>query len=349
MKILTCASYFGTGSSALTDLFSEYSNVHPNNEFEFRFAHDPNGMMDLEYRLVENFNREVSGYGLKQFVKFVQYNHGTWFNKKYETYFHGKYLEYSNQYIDELTDFKYKGFWHYDLAAKGKFRYYFLGVFNKINIKLKAKKASVLPKEITYCSNPGEEKFLKASQEYTSNLLNYMNDDNKEYIVVDQLVPSTNTGKCMRYFKDEMFVFIVDRDPRDVYMLCKTIWRWDHIFPHDSVESWCKWFRYVRENSKNQNNSRIMYLQFEDLIYHYEDSVKKIEEFTGLKSSEHLEKFARLNPKRSFYNTQIFTRNKKFEKDIKVIEEMLPEFLYDFSKVKEEDVVGVEPKEKHTF
>ena len=349
MKIITCASYFGTGSSALTDLFSEYSNVHPNNEFEFRFAHDPNGMMDLEYHLVENFNREVSGYGLKQFYKFCKYNHGTFFNKKYEKYFKGKYLEYSKQYIDALTDFSYKGFWHYDLAARGKFAYYFLGIFNKINIKLKAKKASVLPKEITYCSNPGLDKFLLESQKYTSNLLECLNDDNKPYMVVDQLVPSSNTAKAMRYFKDEMFVFIVDRDPRDVYMLCKTIWRWDHIFPHDSVESWCKWFRYVREQSKNQNNDHIMYLQFEDIIYHYDEVVKKVEEFTHLDSKDHIHKFERLNPKRSFYNTQIYLRNKKWEKDIKKIEELLPEFLYDFSKVKEEDVVGVEPDSKGTF
>lgn len=349
MKILTCASYFGTGSSALTDLFSEYSNVHPNNEFEFRFAHDPNGMMDLEYHLVENFNREVSGYGLKQFYKFCKYNHGTFFNKKYEKYFKGKYLEYSKAYIEALTDFSYKGFWHYDLASKGMFRYYFLGIFNKINIKLKAKRASVLPKEITYCANPGLDKFLLESQKYTSNLLECLNDDHKPYMVVDQLVPSTNTAKAMRYFKDEMFVFIVDRDPRDVYILCKTIWRWDHLFPQESVESWCKWFRYVREQSKNQKNDHIMYLQFEDLVYHYDECKKKVEKFAHLNPSDHILQFKRFNPKRSFYNTQIYLRDKRWDKDIKNIEELLPEFLYDFSKVDASMVKGIEPNEKGTF
>ena len=349
MKILTCASYYCTGSSALTDLFSEYEVVHPNNEFEFRFAHDPNGLMDLEYHLVENFNREVSGYGLKQFVKFCKYNHGTFFNKKYEKYFKGKYLDYSREYVNALTDFSYKGFWHYDLASKGMFRYYFLGIFNKINIKLKAKKASVLPREITYCSNPGKEKFLKETKTYTSNLINCLNDDNKPYIVVDQLVPSTNTAKCLRYFNDEMFVFIVDRDPRDVYILCKTVWRWDRIFPNDSVETWCKWFRYVRENSKNQKDQHIMYLQFEDLIYHYDECVEKIEEFTGLKKEEHTSRFKRFNPKRSYFNTMIFKRDKRWEKDIKKIEELLPDFLYDFSKVNENMVQGVEPNSKGTF
>ena len=350
MNLITCASYFGTGSSALTDLLSEYSNVHPNNEFEFRFIHDPDGIRDLEFHLVQNSNRETSGVALKRFVKVVNFNHGTWFNKKYEAYFHGKYKDISYKYIDALTDFKYKGFLPFDLANRSRFSYYFLGIFNKINIKLKAKRASVLPKEITYCSNPGEEKFIALTQEYTHSLMEELNNDKKPYMVIDQIVPSSNTVECFKYFKDDIKVFIVDRDPRDVYILCKTIWRWDRLFPRDSVESWCKWFRYVRETGGGkQNDSRIMYLRFEDLIYHYEESVKKIEEFTGLKSEDHLNKFTRLNPKRSFYNTQIFTRNKKFEKDIKIIEEMLPEYLYDFSQVKEEDVIGVEPKQKHTF
>ena len=349
MKILTCASYYGSGSSAITDLFSEYSNVHANNEFEFRFAHDPNGIMDLEYHLVENFNREVSGYSLKQFIKFCNYNHGTFFNKKYEKYFHGKYIQYSKEYIDTLTDFSYKGFFHYDLAAKGKFKYYFLGVINKINIKLKAKKASVLPKEVTYCACPREEKFIDATQEYTSKLFNYLNNDNKPYMVIDQIVPSTNTAKCLRYYKDDVCVFIVDRDPRDVYILCKTIWRYDRIFPRDSVETWCKWFKYVREQSKGQKDKRIVYVQFEDLVYNYEQSVREIEKVTGLNPKDHVEQFKRFNPKRSVVNTQIFKRDKRFEQDIKKIEELLPEYLYDFSKVDENKVQGIEPESKGTF
>lgn len=349
MKLITCASYFGTGSSAITDLLSEYSSVHPNNEFEFRFIHEPDGVRDLEYHLVENHNREVSGTALKRFKKVVKFNSGTWFNKKYEQYFNGKYLEISEKYIEKLTDFQYKGFWAYDLANRSKFSYYFLGIFNKINIKRNAKKASVLPKEITYCSHPTHEDFIDATQEYTHALMEVLNNDNKEFMVVDQLLPSSNTVTCFRYFKDDVKVFVVDRDPRDVYILCRTKWRYDHLFPHDSVETWCKWFRYVRESGKKQDDSRIMYLRFEDLIYHYEEYVEKVEKFIGLDSKDHVKPFTRLNPKRSVCNTQIFKRDKKFEEDIKKIEELLPEFLYDFDSVNEDNIVGAETKEKGTF
>ena len=349
MKLITCASYFGTGSSALTDLMSEYSSIHPNNEFEFRFIHEPDGVRDLEYHLIENHNREVSGTAVKRFKKVVKFNSGTWFNKKYEQYFNGKYREISEKYIQNLVDFQYKGFWAFDLANRSRFSYYFLGLINKFNIKRNAKKASVLPKEITYCSHPSEEKFLEFTQEYTHELMEVLNNDNKEYMVVDQLVPSSNTIKCFRYFKDDIKVFIVDRDPRDVYILCRTSWRYDHLFPHDSVETWCKWFRYARESGQHQEDSRIMYLRFEDFIYHYDETVSKIEKYLGLDSKDHVKPFTRLNPKRSVVNTQIFKRNKKFKEDIKKIEELLPEYLYDFDSVESCEIAGVETKDKGTF
>lgn len=348
MKIITCASFFGTGSSAITDLFSEYSNVHQSSEFEFKFAHDPDGLMDLEYHLVENFNREGSGYALKRFYKFCKYNNRVWFYKKYYKILGKSYLKYSKEYIDSLVDFSYKGFWHFDLASKGKFLYCLLGVFFKIIYKLKLKKASILPFEKTYCSNPGQNAFIEKTQNYTSNLLNHINNDKKEYLVIDQLVPSTNTAKAMRYFNDETFVFIVDRDPRDLYILCKTIWRGDRLFPRDSVETWCKWYKYVRENSKQQSDKHIKYVQFEDLIYKYSKTIKELEEFVGLDSEEHKLKFTRLNPKKSIVNTQIFKKDKRWEKDIEIIERLLPEFLYNFP-TDNVNIVGVETNNKKTF
>ena len=47
MKIITCASYYGSGSSALTDLVSEYDSVKDLSDFEFRILHDMDGVRDL--------------------------------------------------------------------------------------------------------------------------------------------------------------------------------------------------------------------------------------------------------------------------------------------------------------
>ena len=57
MQIFTVASYYGSGSSAITDFISEFEGVKSLTDYEFRFAHDPDGLSELEYNLVENFNR----------------------------------------------------------------------------------------------------------------------------------------------------------------------------------------------------------------------------------------------------------------------------------------------------
>lgn len=48
-KVISCSSYNGTGSSAITDLISEYNGVKSLTEYEFRFIQDTDGVMDLEY------------------------------------------------------------------------------------------------------------------------------------------------------------------------------------------------------------------------------------------------------------------------------------------------------------
>lgn len=45
MKIITCASYFGTGSSAVTDFVSEFNSVYSCTNMEFRFIQDPDGII----------------------------------------------------------------------------------------------------------------------------------------------------------------------------------------------------------------------------------------------------------------------------------------------------------------
>ena len=76
MRIISCASYYGSGSSAITDLISEYEDVFSLTNEEFRFVQDPNGISDLEYNLVENFNRHNSGWALKQYKKKVDFYPG---------------------------------------------------------------------------------------------------------------------------------------------------------------------------------------------------------------------------------------------------------------------------------
>ena len=81
MKIVTCASYYGTGSSAITDLLSEYDCCKSLYEYEFRFVQDPEGISDLEFNLVENHHRHNSGHALKRYRNKVDFLVDLHFNK----------------------------------------------------------------------------------------------------------------------------------------------------------------------------------------------------------------------------------------------------------------------------
>ena len=123
-KLISCASYYGSGSSAITDLIGEYQGVKSLTDYEFRFIHDIDGIMDLEYHLVQNPNRHNSGHALKRFLKLSKFNSGTWFDKRYERFFDGQYKKLTEEYIESLTDLKYPGYWFMDLYERGKFFYY---------------------------------------------------------------------------------------------------------------------------------------------------------------------------------------------------------------------------------
>ena len=220
MKFISCASYHGSGSSAIVDMISEFNSVYSFGNEEFRFVHDPNGISDLEYNLVENFNRINSGYAIKKYKELVDFYGGNFFCKRYKHFFGENWIKSSYKYIDKLTDFTYLGWWNYDLKDKGLFFYYYTDLINKI---LRAtiwknkpeRTLNILKKEVTYCAHPTENNFLEYTQQYLSELFGSVSQ-NADFVLVDQIVPPTNLKRYLRYFED-IHVFVVDRDPR-VYL-----------------------------------------------------------------------------------------------------------------------------------
>lgn len=331
MKIITCASYGASGSSVLSDLVAEYSNVHGMSDYEFRFLHDPDGVSDLEFQLVECHNRHNAGRALKRFWRQCQFYGGNRIHKRYERFFSGKYLQYSKEYVDLLTDFKAKGWWEYDLLDKGEGYVYLKKIEDKILRALPFTHRRILENEDMYLSHPTEEYFLNVTREYVHNLLQAANMDGKEYIGVDQIVASQNIDRYLRYFKDPIEVFVIDRDPRDIYLLEKLYYGSDN---KDTVEVFCKKFTYIRESGDPEKSmsKHIHRLRFEDFLYHYEEIVGQVEMVTGLKAKDHTDQFKNFNPQRSIHNTQVWKEHPELAEDIHYIEEELRDFLYPFDR-----------------
>lgn len=350
MKIITCASFYGSGSSALTDLISEYDTVKDLTDYEFRFLHDMDGISDLEFHLCECHNRHNSGHALKRFKRFVDYHSGNLLVERYEPYFNRQYKTLSYDYIDKLTDFKFKGWWFYDLYDKGEVYYYVMLGLNKIITKLSAGKFKLFTKEETYCSHPSTERFLTETQHYVSQLLHAANQEGLPYLEIDQLLPSQNIGRFLRYIKEPIDVFVVDRDPRDIYILEKCYWK-GSICPTDSAETFCDWFLYTRHSGSEPivDRPNVRTLRFEDLIYRYAETVAQIESQTGLSSDQHTRAFSKFNPKRSINNTQLWKKHPELLEDIQVIEKRLSQYLYPFDDYRNDTIPGLESSETATF
>ena len=334
-KVITCTGYYCTGSSAITDLFSEFDNVSCKGEVEMRFVYDPYGISDLEYNIIDNPNRHNTDNAIKKFLYIMKFWSRVGPIKRYEKHFNNKLMFLTYQYVKELVTFKYTGSWHYDIYERGRIFYIFDRLFYKIKQLLnrlfncKFQGRGLISKNAnSYLCNINEKGFIEATKKYTRNLINEYDKEDKEFIMMDQVVPSSNIERYIRYF-DDIKVVVVDRDPRDVFLFEMLKLR-GTIVPHD-VKQFCEWYKWTRSLDKNKNsctNKNIKYIYFEDLIYHYDETVESLIDFVGLDKNNHVNKFKYFKPEISKKNTRLWEQNSIYNEDIKYIEKELSIFLY---------------------
>ena len=172
--------------------------------------------------------------------------------------------------------------------------------------------------------------FYKKTQEYTSKLFASA-AQNKRFILVDGLFRPESVIHELNWFTNAKCT-IVDRDPRDHYVINKLYWGEPYI-PTWTVETYIDWFKTYRSCAEKfaEYSDKILQVRFEDLIYDYEASLIKIKNFLNLQDSEHTKKGQIFIPEKSQTNTQIFRKYPKYLKDIEKIEKELPEFCYPYS------------------
>lgn len=334
MKIITCAGYYRTGSSAVSDFFSEFENCTSLGDNEFRFIQDPDGIADLEYNIVENNHRHNTSHAIKRFKKMVDFLNGTWYAPRYSKYFDEMFMKYSLDYINTITQLQCKAWWHRDQIDRGNLFYFFDKLYAKLigSFQKGRSNISMLINEPAYFSYISKDDFYRYTREYTNNLFSYANKNNAEFMMVDQLVPPSNIVRYLNYF-DDLKVIAVERDPRDLYVLEKTKYRWG-IMPYKDVETFCQWYKLTREHKKfdDDNSVRVVRINFEDMIYNYEETSRKLIDFVGLKPENHIRKKTVFVPEKSKQNTKVYVNYPVYKSDIEYIESELEEFLYNYPK-----------------
>ncbi|MDH6366296.1 MULTISPECIES: hypothetical protein [unclassified Breznakia] len=340
-KIVTCTGYYGTGSSAVTNILQEFNNIKCAGDYEVRFVMDPKGVSDLEYFLIENPNRHNSSHALKEFIRYTDFLNGIGSFNKYKKYFNNQFDSLTKRYINDLTEIKYGGFWHYDVYDKGKIYLFFNRLYNKfkkiytkILFKKSYPKLSFFGIEANaYCPTTDEKVFLDSTVKYTNSLLEAAGlDENYEYICIDQIVPPSNIKRYSRYFED-IKVVIVERDPRDIFIHDTKIWT-QSLVPKN-VEKFCEWYKWTRAIPINDANNNVLKIQFEDLIYNYEESIYSIGNFLNIDlDKHHVDKMKVFKPDVSIKNTEVWMKFPEEIEHIKYIERELEAYCYDFNRAK---------------
>lgn len=109
--------------------------------------------------------------------------------------------------------------------------------------------------------------------------------------------------------------------------------------PRQDVKVFVEYYKRIRENQERKDTDRILFIRFEDAIYNYDETVKRIENFLGCKNHAEPKKY--FNPEISINNTRLIDRYPQCKEEIEYIEQMLPEYLFDFSKYPKVDYSGV--------
>ena len=328
MKKITCVGYHATGAGVIDDLFREFDNVSQGHyEAECRVLHDADGISDLEYHLVENPHRLKTEVAIERFLRYAREN-----KREYEKTFGKEWIPLCEEYIDSIIKFRYKG-WHdrckkeRSVIDRGEY------IIKKIQNRLWPPKFrhptwyDYFPKEMCYHARLTDDVFLDKTLLFTEKLCNLIPHNEKtDYILVDQMIPGDNPERYFRYVKD-LKAIVVDRDPRDLYI--HHIIHRDHVLPVDPYQ-FCVHYQDIRIKRGNIDPSKVLYVTFENMIYHYDEMVQKVIDFIEISPSHHVSPKTHFVPSRSINGTKLWEKYPQYINAVREIEKELPEYLHDY-------------------
>lgn len=339
MKIISSAGYGFCGTTAITDLISEYESVHSCEVtgYELKFFYDTQGIFHLRNHLVQERLPSAMNTAINEFYTNCQKWAVSGNKMNYEKFFDGHFMEYTNDYIEKLggTDYivqlDYSG-----LTAR---QWLIYRIINKVNSTVRSigqkkqyaeshiKSIPVFAKEMKYrLYDLDAEEFDEITREYFRKLFSCYSD--KAFMNIHELVPIQMLDACTRYF-DDIYIISIDRDPRDVFLTARHKYIMNS-HPSQDVSFYCKHYRWIRELKREIRTSNVLDLRFEDLVLHYDATVKKIEEYLGLDSADHKDYKARFIPENAMKNCNLKNQYPEEKDNIAIIERELKEYLYDF-------------------
>lgn len=333
--IIGICGYGYTGSGALLDLLLDYKDFAQSPyDVEFIFPYYPDGLESLAYNLYDRPSRFMGpDIAIYRFEKFMnQYSKSSESVKKATE---GKLPEITKEFINEISDISWNGNWLFDFYQLqdnnwgwfySRVRRFIQRWFEKHGIKV-----AITPKRKMRISDD-EEKFYKASKEYVKRIIDLIiPESNSNRIILNQPFAANFPSKSFVFF-DDPFAILVDRDPRDVYILSKkAVKSRSEWIPTDDVKTFIKYYKWMHKYFDIETkDKRVCLIHYEDIIFNTEQVITTLEAVIGAFGEKNGERHFKSEV--SINNTQLFYKYPEYEDDISKIESELSEFLYDFTK-----------------
>lgn len=329
-----------TGSGAVVDLLKEYkdTNVYDENEFWLAFAND--GLEDLAYHLFHPcrfMNSDIAVLRFKKYITYTFRRRGGWgrnVSKEVESA--------TDDFLSNVIQLKWKGTWGRDLdfasPIKSILKWHFCQSISRwIREKTHGNKMPFPYRDMYLSVCPTD--FYEFARRYVDELFEILGYKGNR-IVLNQPFCGDHPERSFPFFRDPKAI-VVDKDPRDLYFLCKreikanTTW-----MPTDNVEQFVEYYRAIRSTIDYTDSDDVLHLCFEDLIYEYDNTVQVIERFLNISPESHTLKKTFMIPEKSINNTQLFRKHSDCLDDTKYIEEHLTDYLYPFDRYTIKDVFG---------
>lgn len=325
MVISTCG-YGYTGASAVLDFLRGYDSIQILESVEFQMLHQADGILDLKYYLVESRERIACNAAIKRFKRLQK---SGVLACRLRKLMGNRLDELTDEYLSNLIQVAWKGRSNYDpddVCARSKY-----GIIrfahraaNYIFRKCKIKFSFPRYKE-RYFSIMTEERFDALTKDYLAKLMEALKVDMTKDLALDMLFSATNPRKGTEFF-DEAKTIIVDRDPRDIFIVSQRSDEQYTFMPWDTAENFINYYRILRENTVITED--VLIVRYEDLIYDYWNTTQKIMDYLGYSERPNNE-FKYFNPDVSVKYTNLKNLGLYFSQ-IKSIEDKLPDYLYDF-------------------
>ncbi|QIK57517.1 sulfotransferase [Erysipelothrix sp. HDW6A] len=341
-NILIPTGYMSSGSSAVTDLISEFDGYFADyGSHEYVFLHCPNGLFDLEDKLLIGNNAIRSDEALHTYYHTMSqlYDKKYWWVGHYKETFGPDFLKHTEAFMDDIILTKTQQYWYYqeNTSLKMGIRLAFNKILKKVTLnKYNGKKPLLYPE--MWLSFPNEDEFYSAAKKYLNSLFLMIGNDQRN-LILDQLLLPFNLHRLENYFDTNAKVIVVERDPRDVYLLNKYV----HSKSNETVpyptnpKDFCVFYKKMRQSEIKFDNDQILRIHFEDLIYKYDDTLSDIMELLELQPEDHKRPNTSFNPEISINNTQVFLNRPEYKEEIAIISAELEEYLYEFPYERESD------------